>query len=144
MGIAERAGVWRMWRQSSKPSVPGNITSSRNKLGISRRASEMTEAPLIKLCTLESAGPQIVRDEARNVGIILHHENEETGRAGDTGGMGSAHKNPRGVAFCAGNYAGSLRETSSIQTLTRLYGGNVARMCTAVLKNDEFVRGSGQ
>src|ERR1039458_5653228 len=55
MGIAERAGVWRMWRQSSKPSVPGNITSSRNSTGISRTASVSTEAPLTKLCTSNPA-----------------------------------------------------------------------------------------
>src|SRR5271168_5205501 len=54
-GVDERVGVCRIWRQRSKPSAPGSITSRRKREGISRKASETTEPPLAKLCTSKPA-----------------------------------------------------------------------------------------
>lgn len=51
IGVEDRAVVFRIRRQISKPSLPGNITSSRKGFGLRRRASPMTEAPSRKLCT---------------------------------------------------------------------------------------------
>ena len=70
------AGVCRMWRQSSKPSVPGNITSSRNSAGLLADGFGEHRSATREALDVESGGLQIVGDQARDVRFVFYHENE--------------------------------------------------------------------
>src|ERR1700733_13275618 len=128
-GIAEMAGVWRMWRQGSKPSDPGNITSRRNNAGISRSASETTDAPLTKLRTSNPLARRLwVMRRAMSASSSTTKMRERS--APETLAAGVRSKGFKGGDMFNEDHTASprnLRHSSS----EKLYEDNVARMFTA-------------
>jgi len=65
------------WRQSSKPVRTGQHYIQKKSEGISRKASETTDAPLTKLCTLKASGLQIMGNQAGDVFLVFDYEDEQ-------------------------------------------------------------------
>ena len=65
-----------MRRQSSKPSPPGIMMSSRNSAGFSRSASEITSGGGGKDTDLETGSLEMMLHQPGNIGFIFHYKNK--------------------------------------------------------------------
>ena len=75
-GVMAIAWFCRMRRQSSKPSPPGIMMSSRNSAGFSRSASEITSAAAGKDTDLETGSFEMVLHQPGNIGFIFHNKDK--------------------------------------------------------------------
>ena len=68
------AGVCRICRQSSRPSLPGTMISSMKNAGRCRSASVTNRGARRVHAHVEALALQVMPHQSRNIRIVLHHE----------------------------------------------------------------------